>query len=228
MAKDTPDTPPNQPDPWDILARLASALESAKASPAAANSDIMARLTTALERVPEAQVEGAKIIASETRRAHRPSNEVVPQCSVFNRRGTLLPDDAKGPRKPPFKCVMMVPFLLEWESCTREEVELANLLEAGEYQLSLIDRSKIRMAVKIDYKLDGVTPSRLLMNNVGPDGQAGTAFNNDNFRLVPPLSDWFRQILRQHDKTVKAKAAAIMSDEEEEALIEAGELSISV
>lgn len=231
MAKDTttPESAPAPPDPWAILDRLAGALERAQASPAASNPDILERLTTALARVSEAQVEGAKIIASETRRAHRPSNEIVPQKSVFNRRGVLLPDSAEGPRKPPLKCIMMIPWLVEWESCTREEVELLNLLESGEYMLSLIDKSKIKMQVKIDYSVDGTTPSRLLMQNIGVDGQPGTAFNNDNFRLAPALSDELRQLLRQHkSKEIRALAAAVVSDEEEEALIEAGELSVSV
>lgn len=229
MAKDSPETPPAPPDPWAVLDRIASALEAIKGAPQTPHSDtVMQTLATALERVSNAQVEGAKIIAAETRRAHRPSNEVVPQCSVFNRRGVMLPDDAKGPRKPPLRCIMFIPWLVEWESCTREEVELLNLLEPGDYYMGLIDKSKVRVQVKIDYKVDGVNPSRLILNSVGNDGQPGTAFNNDNSRLVPPLADMLRGILRQHKKPVSALAASIMSDEEEEALIEAGELSISV
>jgi arsenate reductase-like glutaredoxin family protein len=75
--------------------------------------------------------------------------------------------------------------------------------------------------VIVEYKEDGRTPSRLLMNHE-------TAFNNDNFRMMPPLVDMLRDILKQHDRDVRALSAAVLSDEEEEALIEAGELSISV
>lgn len=231
MAKsdDNPATPPASPDPWAILDRLTTAMERMQGAPATdQNKVLMETLSSALVRLSETQLEGSKLIASETRRAHRPSNEVVPNLSVFNRRGVLLPDNAEGPRKQPFKCIMMIPWLAEWESCTREEVELMNLLEPGEYMLMLIDRSKIRIGIKIDYRLDGVTPSRLLMNNIGQDGQPGTAFNNDNFRMVPAISDTLRQLLKQHSKEVRAKAAAILTDEEEEALIEAGQLSVSV
>lgn len=224
-----PETPPATPDPWAVLNRLAAALESAKSSEAAGgNSEIMSRLTTALERVSEAQMDGSKLIAAETRRAHRKNNEVPPNISVFNRRGTLLPDSDTGPRKLPLKCKMMIPWLAEWESLTREEVELLNLLENGEYIVSLVDKSRVKMAVVITYKLGGVEPSTLLLNSIGSDGQPGTAFNNDNFRLMPTLTDMLRQILRQHEKTIKAKAAAVLSDEEEEALIEAGELTVSL
>lgn len=211
------------PDPWAVMNRLAAAMEAiaAKSESEPGTGELMLRLSTALERVSEAQIEGSKLIASETRRAHRPSNEVVPNISVFNRRGTMLPDNAEGPRKPKLKCLMMLPWLAEWESLTREEVELLNMLEAGEYQLKRIDNSKVRVVIQVELRVDGKTPSRLLLNH-------DTAFNNDNFRLMPPLPDMLRQLLKQHDPEIRSVSAAVLSDEEEEALIEAGELSISV
>lgn len=212
---------PLSPDPNAILARLATALEAMATRQEPQNNELVARLTTALERVSSAQLEGSKLIAEETRRAHRPSNEVTPQISVFNRRGMLLDPNAQGPHKQPLKCLMMVPWLVEWESCTREEVDLLNLLQAGDYTLKRIDNSKVRVTIAVEYRVDGHTPSRLLLNH-------DTAFNNDNFRMMPPLSDMLRQLLRQHDKSVWAIASAVLTDEEEEALIEAGELSVSV
>lgn len=213
-------------DPMEVMARLAGALETISKSiaqnPAAQSQELMIRLSTALERVSEAQMQGSKLIADETRRAHRPSNEVNPQVSVFNRRGTLLdPSNTTGPLKQKLKCLMLLPWLAEWESLTREEVDLLNLLQAGEYMLKRIDNSKVRVTVAIEMRVDGKTPSRLVMTH-------DTAFNNDNFRLMPPLPDMLRQILRQHDPEIKATASAVLTDEEEEALIEAGELSVSV
>jgi hypothetical protein len=228
MAKDNPETPPAAPDPWTVLNRVAAAMEALAGAPKSDKTDaLIATLTQTMARVSDNQLKGAELIANETRRSNRPSNEVVPNISVFNRRGVLLPLDAEGPRKQPLKCIMLIPWLAEWESLTREEVELLNLLEPGEYMLPLIDRSKVKMEVRVDYKVDGKTPHRLLMNNVGADGQPGTAFNNDNFRLIPPLSDMLRSILRQHSKEIRDRARAVLSDEEEEALIEAGELLIS-
>lgn len=224
MAKRNEDgeaAPLDPTDPMAVMARLAAALEAMNQRPADSSSqELMLRLSTALERVSEAQLEGSKLIASETRRAHRPSNEVVPNISVFNRRGNLLPDDAEGPRKQPLKCLMLIPWLVEWESATREEVDLLNLLEAGDYQLKRIDNSKVRVTVQVELRVDGKTPSRLVLTH-------DTAFNNDNFRLVPPMPDMLRQLLKQHSPEIRARAAAVLTDEEEEALIEAGELSIS-
>lgn len=235
MAKENPETPPGV-DPWAVLDRLTNALAAIAAQPKESqNEALITKLSNALERVSENQLKGAEIIAAETRRAHRPSNEVVPGVSVFNRRGNLLTDEMKNQEyngvhcvKPPLKCPMFIPWIVEHECCTREEVELLNLLEQGEYTLSLIDRSKIKMAVKIDQKLDGKGPSRLLMHDIGPDGQVGTAFKNENHRLMVPLSDMLRQILKQHDPAVRKRAAAVLTDEEEEALIEAGAFAVSV
>lgn len=228
MPKKENDETPETPNPWEVLNKLADALTAAKQSEAASTStEIMARLTAALERVSEAQLQGSALIAQETRRANRPSNEVVPLRSVYNRRGALLARD-EFPSKPQLKCTMMVPWLLEWAVMTREEVELANLLQQGEYTLTLPDRSKVRIACQLEMKLDGVTPSRLLLYDVAQDGSRGTAFNRSNYRNIPALSDYFRQLLRQHDRETAAQAAAIMSDEEEEALIEAGHIPVSV
>ncbi len=225
MAKDKDETmTPSAPDPWEVLGKLTAALtalsERQAAAPSSTNEDMMMTLSAALARLAEAQVEGSRLIADETRRAVRPSNEVVPQISVFNRRGMLLPDDADGPRKPLLKCLMLVPWLLEWESCTREEVELANLLEPGEYQLVLNDRAKVTVTCNIEYKSDMVTPSRLIITH-------DTTFNKENFRRVPALADCLRQYLRQHDPEVQQLAAAVMTDDEEEAYIASGQLSVS-
>lgn len=225
MAKDKDETViSTPPDPWEVLNRVTAAIELLAMrqveTPSTTNEQMMATLSAALVRLSETQIEGSKLIADETRRAVRPSNEVVPMISVFNRRGQLLPDDADGPRKPPLKCLMMVPWLLEWESMTREEVELANLMEAGEYRLVLNDKTTVRVTCSIDYKADQITPSRLLITH-------DTAFNKENFRRITALSDVFRQYLRQHDPEITQFAAAVMTDEEEEALISAGELSVS-
>jgi hypothetical protein len=234
---ENPQTPPPV-NPWDVIDRLTTALERLAQSPASERSpELESRLASALERVADAQMDGSRLIAKEQRelnkRMGRPSNGVVPKISVFNRRGENLPDDVKAPYttgfKPPLKCNMLIPFIAEWDSLTREEVELLNLLQPGEYILTLVDRSKVRMGVKVDLKLDGKTPSRLLMQNIDNDGNTGTLFKDrSTSKLVPPLSDWLRQLLKQHDPETRKRAAAVLTDEEEEAMIEASALAVSV
>lgn len=181
-------------------------------------------LAQALTRLSETTLASAQIqaeatnrVAAETKRAHRPSNEVTPMISVFNRRGNLLEEY----QKPKLRCTMLVPWLLENDSCTREEVELFNLLEPGEYRIRRIDRSFITVTVSVEYKADQETLSRLVLTHE-------TGYNNDNFRLMPANPDWLRYVLKQHKNDLtRALADCVLSDEQEEALISTKELSVS-
>lgn len=214
------------PDPWEIMDRLSRSLEvlANRSNEAGPNSqELMQTLTQAMVRISETQLEGSKLIAQETRRATRPSNEVVHNRSVFNRRGELLAGDEPGPHKPKFVCPMFFPWIVEWESSTREEVELANLLAksgGGTFTIKRIDGSKIPgMNVMVSHDIKG-EPSRLIITH-------DTAFGPQNFRLMPPAADFLRQMLRQCDQPIPKEMALILTDEEEEALIEANEISVS-
>lgn len=216
-----PDEVVGTPDPWAVMNRMATAIEAlaARQSNGSSDSEALKVLTEAMVRMSGASIDGAKLIAEENRRAFRPSNQVIPDISVFNRRGREPQVSAKtgkveGPVKPPLKCMMMIPWVAEWESLTREEVELLNLLEDGAYSIKRSDRSKVLLTIQIRYGADNKTPSALFINHE-------TAFNQDNFRNMPPLSDMLRDILKQHDRPIAHKAASILTDEEEEALIEA-------
>lgn len=219
-----------------VMDRMTAAIEKLANIQAAGQGNeqvnrLMETLSTAMVRMSETQMQGSQLVADqtrqialETRRAHRPSNETPRNVSVFNRRGTLLedhPDPKMRYSKPKLKCLMMIPWMVEWESCTREEVELLNLLQPGEYSLKRIDNSKIKVTVVITWGVDNLTPSQLVISH-------DTAYGNDQFKLMPALSDLLRQILKQHDMMTRAKASQVLSDEDEEALIETGDLSVSL
>ena len=204
----------------DILGRLTVALEALAARQAAGPSTeiekLLGVLTATMERVSEASLSGAKLIADETRRSHRPSNDIAPGVSVYNQRGNLTKDWVK----PKLRCKMFMPYPLDDDSLTREEVELCNLLEQGDYVITRIDGSKIDVAVTVTMALDKVTPSRVALSSA-------TGFSQENFRLIPPFAGMMRDILRQHPPAIKAKAAEVLTFDEEAALIEAGALSVS-
>lgn len=218
-----------QPNPWAIMNRLVQAIEGMQQRPAGdQNSQALEILTQAVLRLSEASIAGSKQIAEAQIKAVRPSNEVIPNISVFNRRGR----DPKlegcadaafhyATIKPKLKCMMMVPWIAEWESLTREEVMLLNLLEEGQYVVKRQDRSKVTLTVNIRYAEDNKTPSVLFINH-------DTAFNQENFRNMPPMPDMYRDMLKQHDRSIAQKAAAVLTDEEEEALIESGQLSVTL
>lgn len=204
-------------DPLTLMASIAQSLAILVQRSDSQAEGLVKALAPALERLADATLAGAKIQADETKRAHRPSNTVLPLISVFDRRGATL----EGYVKPKLKCRMDIPWSLRDEELTREEVQLFNLLEGGEYVVKRNDGSKVQMTVAIKYGVDQITPSHLVMNHE-------TAFNNDHKNLMPSLADMARQMLRQHSPAVYKLSTAVMSDEEEEALIECGELAVSV
>jgi hypothetical protein len=206
---ETQTAPP--PDPWMVLQDISKALTALAARPASSSDTaLIETLNGAMNRIADAQESGSALIAMETKRAHRPSNEVVPRRSVYNPRGYEY--------AVKLKCRMMIPWLAEEENLFREEIELLNLLEDGEYIVRLIDNEAIRMEVKIERSLAG-TP--LVMNHP-------SAFNNDNKDRMPALVNLLRQMLQQHSADIKAKGAAVLSMDEENALIAANQLAVTV
>lgn len=210
----------------DMLGRLTIALEALASnqnkggrdndSGSEMNTQIaaaMVMLAKAMERMTEGQMDGSRLIADATKRAQRPNNEFPPSISAFNLRG-----DKDFP-KPPLKCQMFLPWPCEPDSpeLTREEIELLNILEPGEYIVKRNDNTKIKMTVRIETKLDSDDPSRLIVNH-------DTAFNNDYHRLMPPMDQWLRGMLNSKPR-LRARVAAVLTMDEEAALILAGKLN---
>jgi hypothetical protein len=191
--------------------------------PSSENVAIMSALTEALERVSQNQMKGAEVVAQSYRQVHRPSNEVAHLRNVFHPRGNpLLLTDYEQPK---LKCSCWVPRPEEPSDnmLTREETELLNILTEcpGVYVITRIDDTKIKLAVKVDYGVDEVTPSRLVL-------QHDTAFNNEYFRLLPPLHSQLRQVFAQHSNPdIRRRAAEVLTMDEEMTLIKAGKLSVA-
>lgn len=198
-----------------IQDRLAAALEALAAKKDNSGNEAIALAITALagaiERMSDGQIRGANIIAEANKKSQRPFNEVPPKISVFNLRGE------KDFPKPKLKCKMFLPWEAEEDSLDREEIELLNLLQQGEYVVTRNDRTKVKMHVTIKTKLDSDDPSILMINH-------DTAFNNDYHRMLPPLTDILREMLKQNPRT-KALANQVVTMDEEAAFILAGQLN---
>lgn len=206
--------PPAQQDITDRLTIALEALAARKDQPAQNNDAIAGAiivLAGAIERMYEGQLKGANIIAEANKKSQRPFNENAPKISVFNLRGE------KDFPKPKLKCKMLLPWEAEEDSLDREEIELLNLLQAGEYGVLRNDRTKVKMTVMVKTKLDSDEASILMINH-------DTAFNNDYHRMLPPLTEILRQMLKQNPRT-KHAANLVVSMEEEAAFILAGQLN---
>lgn len=192
----------------DPLTRLARAIENMSARPAASmDTSLMERLVAVMEKVVQGQVAGNAAATQAMLKGKDPSNMHAPGISAFNPRGEL-----KYPR-PKLKCRVFLPWEAEVESLTREEIELINLLEPGEYVIKRSDESRVGITVAGSRNVNNPdTFDRLLMNSE-------TGFNNDYAYLMPPLRSILRQILNQRPHT-KAAAKGIMTTDEEIDLIE--------
>jgi len=193
----------------DPIARLAAAMEAIaqrQAGPLGGDTRLMERLVAVMERVASGQQASSTATAEAIRRSQDPSNPFAPNVSVFNPRG-----ERDHPR-PALKCRMFLPWEAEVESLTREEIELLNLLEPGEYFIKRNDESRILITIAATTNPNNGRFDKLLMNSE-------TGFNNDYHWLIPPLRNMLRQILAQRPGT-KVAAAAVRTTEEELALIE--------
>ena len=200
--------------PPDLMERLTAALEglSKREADAGANSQVaaaMVLLAESLQGLRTGQMQAAQVTADMQRRVTRPENAFPPNLSAFNPRG-----DKDFPR-PHLKCQMLIPWPVEEEAHTREEIELLNLLEPGEFMITRGDRSKVKLTVTIARKLDSEEPSQLAINHE-------TAFNNDNHKQMP--HDWIRQLALANPKTHQA-AVNVLTMDEEIALIAAHKLN---
>lgn len=187
---------------------------------------IMTALTKALERVSDNQLKGAEVMAQSYRQVHRPSNEVSHNRSVFHPRGnaTLHPVEANFTQVR-LVCEMWCPRQEQPNDnmLTREETELLNLLTKipGTYVIKRIDDTKVKLTIVVEVSIDEVTPSKLVIKHE-------TAFNNEYFRLMPPMHSQLRQIFAQHSSPdIRRAAMEILTMDEEELLIKAGKLSIA-
>lgn len=167
------------------------------------------RLAAALENLATAQLKGSKMIADEQRRSVRPSNEIVPMKSVYNPRGNI------DYIKPKLKCRFRLPWEADDDSLTREEVELLNLIEAGVYKVTMTDKRKISLSVKVDYDVyDRPNMVTFKFDTVLSEPE--------NMRRVPGGADLYREILKQNPNTVAA-SRKVATMEEEEAIVAAEE-----
>ena len=151
-----------------------------------------------------------------------PSNKVGPNISVCNPRGE------KDFPMPVLKCEIWAP----WRSrpqdhgLDREEVELFNLLEPGEYRVELVDGTTQRVVVLGQrHALTNEWTRLTLSGPLNDEGKGTPLFTQENKGLFPSMRLILREILAQTDQA--DAAAAVMTMRQEVAKIASGELTVS-
>lgn len=190
----------------DILKSLSPEAQALFAMQAA----MLEELRASREAQPMAQAQAfAKV--------NDPSNKVGPEISVFNPRGQ------KDHRMPPLKCEIWAP----WRSregdhgLDREEVELFNLLEPGEYVIELVDGSPQKVVVIPQrHAITGALTRLTLSGPLNDEGKGTPLFTTETKNLFPATRLWLREILGD-------AAKGVMTMKDELKLIQRGELAVS-
>ncbi len=200
--------------PMPDLSSLDPAVAAIMGAILLSQQQMMSAFSNTLERLVQGQSAGSQAAAQALKRAQQPDNTHAPAISVYNPQG-----DLEHP-KPMLKCPMLLPWEADRDSLTFEEIELLNLLEPGEFTIRRIDGTKLSLTINASVQPNDRTKyNRLVINHE-------TGFNNDNFRLMGPMSDWLRQILKQRPHTHTA-AQKVLTMEEREDLVRGGQLPVS-
>jgi hypothetical protein len=153
------------------------------------------------QELKQSRIEAPDLQAKAMKKAMRPSNGSAPWISVFNLRGE------KDYPLPPLKCEIRAPHSIHpaYHGLDREEVELFNRLEPGEYHVDLIDGTTAKVYVKgLHNKLTDKL-ERL-------DFDTAPRWTNENKNLFPGMRVMLRQMLGESASdilTMKQEAQAI-------------------
>jgi hypothetical protein len=145
-------------------------------------------------------------------------NGRVPLISVFNPRGE------KDFPMPVLKCEFWAPWRESptYHSFDREEVELVNLLEPGQYTVELTDGSPIQVSIVGVRNSETGKLERLSMHGAKDEttGHYSSLFTNERRQIYPSLKEMLRQMIGE-------PADSVMTMRRENALIASGQLSVS-
>jgi hypothetical protein len=187
----------------DAVAKIAAVLEMLATRDLAGDQrDVMAKLTETMEQLVKGQHAANAALGPALKKAMVRENAIAPQRSVFNPRG-----DKDFP-KPALKCKMTYGARpLEPEMLTREETELLNLLEPGEYPIERADGNLVKMQLIAVRKLESSELSELHITHP-------TAFSRENQKLLPAFSLMLRSLLRANPLTAPQEKLVVTMHEE--------------
>lgn len=191
----------------DILKSLSPEAQALFAMQAA----MLEEMKAARDIAPQAQAQAfAKI--------NDPSNKSAPLISVLNPRGE------KDFPMPRLKCEIWAPWRSRPEDhgLDREEVELFNLLEPGEYVIELVDGSQQKVVVLATrHAITGAYTRLTLSGPLSDEGKPTPLFTAEIKDRFPAMRLMLRDILGD-------KAKDVMTMKQEVKLVADGTLAVSV
>lgn len=132
----------------------------------------------------------------QLKQTRKKSNDVGPDRSVFNPRGQ------KDYPMPDLKCEVLMPWPLRkgfMHGLTREEVELMNLIEPGEYVISLLDGTDVQCCVLGTRNTLTRKVERLAFMGTRDEesGHYSTLYSKERRNAFPSMVATLREILDQ-------------------------------
>jgi hypothetical protein len=173
------------------------------------------------EAQAQAQLAAVEVQKEQVKQTRRKSNAVAPGISAFNPRGQ------KDYPMPELKCEIYAPWKMTptLHSLDREEVELFNLLEPGDFTVELNDGARAEVCVvgvrnHVSKRLEKLS----LMGPKDPDTNMHTGlFTNENKTQWPSLKKMLREMLDQQGTEID-----VMTIAKERQLVASGQLAVSV
>ena len=175
-------------------------------------------LAQVLQRMVEIQAQSQATQQAQLKQTAPKSNQAGPMISPFNPRGE------KDFPMPLLKCDIYAPWKLSptYHSLDREEVELFNLLEPGEYPVEMVDGTTIRVhVVGVRNANTGALEQMALVGAKDDQGKHGGLFTNENRHNFPSMKAMLRQMIGE-------PAESVLTMKRELALIASGELPVSL
>ena len=154
----------------------------------------MAMFAEILKQNQAIQAGALDVQKAQLKQTARKSNARTPGVSAFNPRGE------KDYPMPDLKCTIHMPWPLRpsLHGCTREEVELLNLIELDEYHVDLLDGTTIAVnVIGSKHQVTGAVESMAFMGARDENGHYGTLYNNERKQVMPPTAVMLRQMLAQ-------------------------------
>lgn len=162
--------------------------------------------------------------AAQSTMAHATAKRLAPKSLDIGEISQISPFNPRGEREfpmPRLKCEMFAPWKMDPNSHgqTREEVELLNMLEPGDYTITMNDDSTLAICIVGTRNHATGKLERLEFKRKNDQGlPEGSPFNNDNKQQFRSLAIILREILGDKAEDVltmkqeKARIALPTSD----------------
>lgn len=179
-------------------------------------------IAQALASLAEIARQGQEVQKAQLKQTAKKSNEFGPNISPYCLRGE------KDYANPLLKCTVDCPSheTPTYNALDREEIELLNLLEPGDYVIEMLDGSTIPLCVLgVRNHETGKLESMRFAGQYDEEArQHGSLYTAERRSSFPSLKSMVRQMLEQRS----VEHAGVLTMVRERALIKSGELLVSV